>query len=153
MRTQREDLEYGYERERVNHPRLERWLRCKLKKLDKFNIMDWEEVYEEENEAPTWILEQKARKFSFDWCFQNYHYNGRPTALLGKHKLEHMRQHGNGILLIDFTDRLMYWIFDAEEYATFDVEEKFVRHSRSDYVDKPADVVHIPLSILKEVPR
>lgn len=152
MRTQQADLEYGYERERVNHPRIEKWLGVKLQKLDKYNIMDWREIYEEEQEIPPWIVEQKARKISYAFCEQNYSYNGKPTALIGKHKTDYMKLHGNGIVLFDFTDRLMYWIFDEEEYESFDVEEKFVRGARSDYVDKPADVLHIPLSILKEVP-
>ena len=152
MRTQRDDLEYGYERERVNHPRIERWLSVKLKKLDKYNVMDWEEIQEEGEEAPPWFIEQKARKISYGFCKDTYSYNGKPTALIGKHKIEHMKQKGNGIVLIDFTDRLMYWVFDEKEYEGFDVEAKFVRNARSDYVDKPADVVHIPLSILREVP-
>lgn len=152
MRTQQADLEYGYERERVNHPRLEKWLGLKLAKLDKYNIMDWKEIQEDDDESPAWYLEQKARKITYGFCEQNYSYNGKPTALIGKHKIEYMKLNGNGIVLIDFTDRLMYWIFDEKEYATFDVEQKFVRGQRSDYIDKPADVVHIPLSVLKEVP-
>lgn len=152
MISQREDLEYGYERERINHPRLENWLGLKLRKLDKYNVMDWEEIQEDGDETPSWLLEQKARKMTYNFCNTYYKYNGKPTALIGKHKIEHMKAHGNGIVLIDFTDRLMYWVFDEEEYATFDVEKKFVRNARTDYIDKPADVVHIPLSALREVP-
>ena len=152
MNTQAHDLAYGEQREIANHGRLERWLGLKLKKLDKYNIMDWKEIQEDGDETPPWLLEQKARQMTYDFCFTHYHYNERPTALIGKHKIEHMKLNGNGIVLIDFKDKLMFWIFDETEYATFDVEAKFVRNTRSDYVDKPADVVHIPLSALKEVP-
>jgi hypothetical protein len=58
---------------------------------------------------------------------------------------------GNGVVYFDFPDALLYWVFDEDEYKTFDVERNFVRNARSDYVDKPNDVVHIPFSILKEV--
>ena len=152
MISQREDLEYGYERERINHPRLERWLGIRFQKLDKYNVMDWKEIQEEGDETPPWWVEQKARKISYGFCESNYRYNGKPTALIGKHKIDYMLQNGNGIVLIDFTDRLMYWVFDEAEYKTFDIEKKFVRNARTDYIDKPADVVHIPLSILREVP-
>lgn len=153
MNTQASDLEYGYERERVNHKRIESWLGLKFQKLDKYNVMDWKEIQESDDESPAWLIEQKARKIAYWFCEKNYSYKGKPTALIGKHKLEHMKQNGNGIVLFDFTDRLMYWVFTEEEYDTFDVEEKFVRFARSDYVDKPSDVVHIPLSVLKEVPH
>lgn len=153
MRSQQEDLDYGYERERINHPILEEWLGIKFEKLDKFHTMDWCELQEEGDETPAWWVEQKARKITYDFCNTYYKYNGKATALIGKHKIEFMKQNGNGIVLIDFTDKLMYWVFDEKEYETFDIQKKFVRNERTGYVDKPADVVHIPLSALREVPK
>lgn len=152
MRTQADDLAYGYERERVNQPRIEKWLGIKLKKLDKYHTMDWVEEMEDGDENPPWWIEQKARKATYGFVKNHYEYNGKPTALIGKHKIDYMRGKGNGIVLMDFQDKLMYWVFDEDEYKTFDVEHKFVRNARSDYVDKPADVVHIPLRCLHEVP-
>lgn len=149
MKTQADDLAYGYERERVNQPRIEKWLGFKLRKLDKYHTMDW--VEEEMNENPWWI-EQKARKVSYEFVRSNYRYNGKPTALIGKNKIDYMKKIENGIVLFDFTDKLMYWRYDEDEYKTFDVEERFLRGGRSDVVDTPHAVVHIPLERLEEVP-
>jgi len=154
MRTQANDLQYGYERENKNHERIERHLGVSLQKLDKFNVMDWKEVQEDGDESPAWAVEQKARKCSYKWLCDTYSYNGKKTVMIGKNKLEHMKNvnSGVGIVYFDFTDVLMYWVFDDDEYKTFDVEKKFVRGGRVDYVDKPHDVVHIPTDYLKEVP-
>jgi hypothetical protein len=150
MRSQKDDLLYGSERERVNHPIIEKHLGVKLEKLEKFHIMDWKEVPTDEN--PPWNVEQKSRTCSYDFCRNNYYYNGRPTVLIGKHKIDYMGANGgNGVVYIDFTDKLMYWVYDEEEYKTFDIEKKFVRNQRSDYVDKPSDVAHIPIELLKAV--
>jgi len=144
------DLAYGYDRERINHPRIEKQLGVKLQKLDKFNTMDWKEVQEEGDESPPWWIEQKARKCSYKWLSETYSYKGKATCLIGKNKIDYMKNNGNGIVYFDFTDKLMYWVYDEDEYNTFDIEKKFVRGGRVDYIDKPHDVVHIPCSVLRE---
>lgn len=150
MRTQYDDLTYGGKREKANHSKIEEHLGVKLEKLDKYNIMDWREI-PSGDESPLWNVEQKARQCTYAFCRDNYSYNGRPTVLIGKHKIDYMKTHGgNGIVYFDFTDKLMYWVFDEEEYKTFDVEQNFLRNQRSDYVDKPSPVVHIPCANLKE---
>jgi len=149
MRSQYDDLSYGGKRERANHSRIEEHLGVRLEKLDKYNIMDWREIPTDGDESPLWNVEQKARQCSYEFCKTNYFYNNIPTVLIGKHKLDFMKG-GNGIVYFDFTDKLMYWVFDEEEYKTFAIETQFVRNQRSDCVDKPCPVVHIPCSILKE---
>jgi hypothetical protein len=144
MKSQASDLSYGDQRERINHPRIEEHLGVRLEKLGKYDIMDWREI--PTDDSPLWNVEQKARNMTFDFCATNY-----KTALIGKNKIDYMKG-GNGIVYFDFTDKLMYWVFDEEEYKTFTIEEQFVRHQRSDCVDKPSPVVHIPCSILKECP-
>lgn len=151
MRTQLADLTYGEKRERINHPIIEEHLQVRLHKLGKYDIMDWREV-PGDDESPLWNVEQKARLQTTEFCKANYFYNNIPTCLIGKHKIDFMKNNGgNGIVYFDFPDALLYWVFDEDEYKTFDVERNFVRNARSDYVDKPNDVVHIPFSILKEV--
>lgn len=153
MRTQMADLSYGDKRERINHPRIERHLGVRLEKLDKFNIMDWKEVPYGNDDSQPWLVEQKARNISYKFCCENYRYNNKPTALIGKNKLDHIANNGGiGIIYFDFTDKLMYWVFDEDEYKTFDIEKNFLRGGRTDYVDKPHAVVHIPCDMLKEVP-
>lgn len=150
MASRLNDLTYGEKRERNNHSRIEEHLGVRLQKLDKYNIMDWREV-PGDDKSPLWNVEQKARNMTFDWCNTNYFYNGRATALIGKHKIDFMKNNGgNGIVYFDFTDALLYWVFDEEEYKTFDVEEQFVRNPRTDCIDKPSPVVHIPCSVLKK---
>ena len=150
-RTQQEDLAYGAERERIIHPRLEKWLGVPLEKLGKYHTMDWKEL--PSDEEPPWWLELKARKFTYEFCEKNYRHKGEPTVVIGKHKIDFVRYNGgNGIILIDFTDRLMYWVVNEEEYATFAIQKDYVRHARIDYIDKPADIIHIPLRVLREVP-
>lgn len=152
MRTQLADLSYGDQRERLNHSTIEGHLGVRIRKLDKYHTMDWEEISGDDN--PPWWIEQKARNVCWDFCCRNYKYNNIPTALIGKHKIDFIKNHGgNGVIYFDFTDKLMYWVYDEEEYNTFDVEQSFVRNARSDYIDKPSPVVHIPCSILKEVER
>jgi hypothetical protein len=151
--SQASDLAYGASREVLNTPRLARWLGVPLRKLDTYNVMDWVEVQEPGDESPPWLLEQKARKVSYTFTLNNYFYNGVPTALIGKHKVEHQLREGNGIVLFDFTDKLMYWMVDEAEYKTFATQRQFVRNARTGCVDKPCDVLHIPLSVLKEVPE
>jgi hypothetical protein len=153
MATQASDLSYGHLREIVNQPRIEKHLGCNLKKLDKYNVMDWEEIPGSDTpteDAPLWKVEQKARKLTYDFCKEHYTYNGKPTALIGKHKLEYMKAHGCGIVYFDFTDKLMYWVFDEEQYKTFDIQQSFQRNARRDCYDRPSPVVHIPCSALLE---
>jgi hypothetical protein len=152
MRFQTEDLEYGYEREMANQNVIAEHLGVKLEKLCKYSIMDWKEVQEEGDETSPWWVEQKARRVDYDTVLRNFSYKGRPTVLLGKNKLEYMKNNGgNGVVYIDFTDKLMFWVFDEDEYKTFDVELKFKRNARADCIDKYHPVVHIPLSYLKTV--
>jgi hypothetical protein len=146
--SQFEDLAYGYEREKINHPRIEKHLDCKLNKLGKFDIMDWEEVPVEGDESPRWLVEQKARNMSFEFCSKRYE-----TVIIGKNKIDYMKNNGgNGVVYFDFTDKLMYWVFDEDEYPTFHIQENFVRRGRIDCVDKPSPVIHIPCSLLLPCP-
>lgn len=154
MRTQANDLQYGFERENANHSRLERHLGVGLKKLDKMNVMDWREIQVEGDETVPWVVEQKARKVSYKYLCDNYTFNNKRTVMIGKNKLDFMKDDnsGVGICYFDFPDKLLYWVFDEDEYKTFDIEKKFVRGARDDCVDKPHDVVHIPIKYLRDVP-
>ena len=152
MKFQADDLQYGYERERKNHNRIETHLGVKIRKLDPYNVMDWKEITQDGDDTPPWLIEQKSRKVSYDFLVNTYSYNGRPTALIGKNKLDHMKFNGGcGIVYFDFTDKLKYWVYDEEAYKTFDVEQKFKRGKREDCIDKFHPVVHIPCSVLKDV--
>jgi hypothetical protein len=76
-----------------------------------------------------------------------------PSVMIGKNKLDYMKDNGGaGIVIFDFTDKLMYWVFDEDEYNTFEVEVDFVRKKRADCNDQPHPVVHIPCSKLIECP-
>lgn len=150
MRTQLADLSYGEKRERANHSLIEEHLGVRIQKLGKYDVMDWKEV--STDDTPPWLIEQKARNVTFEYCKDHYSYNGKPTALIGKHKIDYIKANGGiGIIYFDFTDKLMYWVYDENEYNTFDIEESFVRNQRSDYIDKPTAVVHIPCDSLKPV--
>ena len=154
MTTQYDDLQYGYDRECKNHHKLEEFLDCDLRKLDKYSIMDWEEVVRDGDESPKWLVEQKARKVSYSYLLENYKspLMKYPSALIGKNKLDYMKYNGgNGIVVFDFTDKIMYWQFDEKEYAKMEVETKFIRSKRVGCVDKPHPVVHIPCSLLEEL--
>jgi hypothetical protein len=154
MTYQWEDLQYGFERENKNHHILEQLLGCKLKKLEKYATMDWEEVPTDGDDAPKWLVEQKARKMTYLFLLENYKSPKLkyPSALIGKNKLDYMKNNGgNGIVIFDFTDKIMFWQFDEEEYAKMEVEQKFVRNARIGYIDKPNPVVHIPCELLKEL--
>lgn len=153
-KSQSADLSYGEQRELANHKVIEELLGTKLMKLDKYNIMDWKEIQKADDETPPWLVEQKARKLNSVEIINNprYWYNNIPTALIGKHKIDYMKAHGGtGIVIFDFTDKIMYWVFDDEEYKTFAVASEFCRGAREDVIDKPCAVVHIPMNILKEV--
>jgi len=150
MKSQLADLSYGETRERANHSVIEEHLGVRIEKLGKYDIMDWKEV--STDDTPPWLIEQKARNVSLSHVNQYYSYNGKPTALISKHKIDYIKNNGGiGIIYFDFTDKLMYWVYDENEYNTFDVEGDFVRHQRSDYVDKRHAVVHIPTNMLKNV--
>jgi len=152
--TQFADLEYGYERERINQPRIEAHLGCRLIKLGKYSTMDWIEKQEEYDESPAWNVEQKARKMNYGFLVDTYKSPkmGYPSALIGQNKIDYMKYNGgNGIVYFDFYDKLMYWMYDDDEYDAMEKEMKFVRNKRTDCVDKPAPVVHIPTKLLKEV--
>lgn len=111
--------------------------------------MDWKEI-QSDDEAPWWV-EQKARNISFTHCEKFFSFNGRPTVLIGKHKLDYIKTHGgNGVIFFDFTDKLKYWVFNEEELKGFDVEGEFLRGQRTDVIDKPCAVVHIPLANLHD---
>ena len=150
MRTQAADLTYGEQRERANHPVIEEHLGVRIEKLGKYHTMDWKEI--SIDDSPPWLIEQKARNISFADCLDRFSYNGKPTALIDKHKIDYIKDNGGiGIIYFDFTDKLMFWVYDEDEYKTFDVEKGFCRNIRSDYVDKPRPVVHIPCNLLRDV--
>lgn len=155
MISQAEDLAYGYEREKMNHRKIEELLGVKLRKNGKFDTMDWTEDWVEEgDESPRWQVEQKARKMTYDFLKSNYKSPKirYPSALIGKNKIDYMLNNGeNGIVVFDFTDCIMYWQFDAEEYKKMEIEQKFVRGARTGYIDKPHPVVHIPCELLKKL--
>ena len=151
-----DDIAYGNIREFMNAPSIAAFLDCKLRKLDRFHIMDWVEDQADDDESMPWLVEQKSRKCSYDHVCDNFKSPTMryPSVLIGKHKTDHMKNHGeNGLVVFDFTDKLMYWRFDAEEYAKMEVEQQFLRDSRTGYVDKQCPVVHIPCSLLSEMPR
>jgi hypothetical protein len=153
MIHQNADLQYGYERENKNHHSLECFLGCKLKKLAKYDTMDWVEYQQDDDETPPWYVEQKARRMTYDFLLNNYKSPTLqyPSALIGKNKIDYMKEKGNGLVVFDFTDRIMYWVFDEEEYKKMEIEQKFIRGARVGYVDKAHPVVHIPCSLLKEL--
>lgn len=153
MIHQNADLQYGYERENINHNKIESLLGCKLKKLGKYDIMDWVEESQEGDDSPPWYVEQKARKMDYAYLLENYtsptlQY---PSALIGKNKIDYMKEKGNGLVVFDFKDKIMYWVFNEEEYKKMEIEKTFVRGARLGYVDKPHPVVHIPCSLLQEL--
>jgi hypothetical protein len=153
MIHQNDDLQYGYDREEKNHPVLEKFLGVKLKKLDKYNVMDWVEERVEGDESPPWYVEQKARKMTYKFLLDNYTSPTLkyPSALIGKNKIDYMKQNGNGIVVFDFQDKIMYWVYDDSEYQKMEVELKFIRGKRAGYVDKHHPVVHIPCEYLQEL--
>lgn len=155
MASQCADLAYGAEREEKNHRLIENFLGCKLKKLDKYNVMDWIEIpFDEGDESPLWLIEQKARKMTYLQLLNNYRSPKLkyPSALIGKNKIDYIKNNGgNGIVIFDFTDKIMYWQFDEEEYSKMEVEEQFIRGGRYGCIDKPHPVVHIPCMLLKEM--
>jgi hypothetical protein len=153
MIHQNADLEYGYARENQNHHKIECFLGVKLKKLAKYDTMDWVEYQQDDDETPPWYVEQKARRMTYSYLLNNYtsptlHY---PSALIGKNKIDYMKEKGNGLVVFDFEDKTMYWVFDEEEYKKMEIEQKFIRGARLGYVDKHHPVVHIPCSLLKEM--
>ncbi len=154
MITQYEDLHYGYDRECKNHRKLEEFLDVELRKLGKYDTMDWVEVQKDGDESPPWYVEQKARKMTYEHLLTNYKspVQRYPSALIGKNKIDYMKSHGNGLVVFDFTDRIMYWVYDDEDYEKMEVEMKFKRGERSGCIDKPAPVVHIPCSLLRLLP-
>ena len=152
MKYQSDDIQYGYDRERANHNKIETHLGTRIRKLDSYNIMDWKEITKEGDESSPWLIEQKSRRCSYDFLKNTYSYKNKPTALIGKNKIDYIKYNGGvGIVYFDFTDKLMYWVFDEDEYKTFDIEERFKRGKREDCIDKYHPVVHIPCSVLKEV--
>jgi hypothetical protein len=153
MIHQNADLQYGYERENKNHYTIECFLGCKLKKLARYDTMDWVEYQQDDDETPPWYVEQKARRMTYDFLLQNYKSPTLqyPSALIGKNKIDYMKEKGNGLVVFDFTDKIMYWVFDEEEYKKMEIEQKFIRGARVGYIDKAHPVVHIPCSLLKEL--
>jgi len=155
MIYQSHDIAYGIQREDANHNRIEQLLNCPLERLGKYSIMDWKEIQTKDLDSPPWLVEQKARKMSYSYalaCFRSP-VGDIPSVMIGKNKLDYMKDNGGaGIVIFDFTDKLMYWVFDEDEYNTFEVEVDFVRKKRADCNDQPHPVVHIPCSKLIECP-
>jgi hypothetical protein len=154
MIYQSADLEYGANRENINSRRIETFLGCRLKKLGKYDTMDWVEIVEEGDESPPWYVEQKARKMTYAYLEENYKSPKfqYPSALIGKNKIDYMKAKGNGLVVFDFTDKIMYWVYDDAEYEKMEIEQQFLRGARVGFIDKPNPVVHIPCNLLKELP-
>ena len=106
-------------------------------KLNPSNTMDWMECIPTEEVAE--LAEQKARKIDMKTA---KYYN---TLIIGKNKVDALEANGKGTIYFDLTDSLWAIKYDKEVFAQFAVEWNYLRGQRSDCVDRPSPVVHIPL--------
>jgi hypothetical protein len=144
MKTQRADLEYGFQKELENSDKISKHLGVYMMKLPQYHTMDWVECIPSEGEP--FYAEQKARNISFEYI--NNCYGG--TVLIGKNKIDFIKASGEGILYFDLRGVLYYIQYDEPLFNTFETKE-FIRGGRSDYVDKEHDVVYIPTKYLTRV--
>jgi len=155
MINQIQDLTYGEQREIRNKPIIQNWLGVQLQKLGKYDVMDWVEIPNQDDESPPWYIEQKARRMCYSSLLGNYRSPTLkyPSAIIGKNKIDFMKAHSNGIVIFDFQDCIMYWVFDESQYQKMEIETQFLRGERAGCVDKPHPVVHIPCELLTLLPQ
>lgn len=116
-----------------------------MMKLPQYHTMDWVECIPAEGEP--FYAEQKARNISYE--FINNNYGGE--VLIGKNKIDFMREHGEGIIYFDLRGVLYYIQYDEQLFETFRVKDDFIRGGREDYQDKEHAVVYIPTKLLTRV--
>jgi hypothetical protein len=137
MATRRADLTYGFQRETFRDPHIQAYTGKYMMKLNPSNVMDWMECIPTEEVCE--LAEQKARKIDLK-CATYYN-----TLIIGKNKVDAIARNGKGTIYFDLLDGLFSIKYNKELFDTFFIERDYLRGERSDCVDRPSDVVHIPL--------
>lgn len=111
--------------------------------LNKLKIVD-PTIYQTNSTA---IVDFISDKYIYELKKRNCKKTTYPTTIIGYNKLLYAdKQDKPFILLFSFTDGLYYCVYNSD--LKYNVK-KFVRHSRSDYIDKRSDYVFIDVDQLK----
>jgi hypothetical protein len=137
MASRRADLSYGFQREVFRDPNIQAYTGRYMMKLNPSNTLDWMECIPQEPVAE--MAEQKARKIDMKTA---KYYN---TLIIGKNKVDAIEANGRGTIYFDLVDSLWAIKYDKAIFDQFFVEKDYLRGERTDCVDKPSPVVHVPL--------
>jgi hypothetical protein len=130
VRTQAEDLRFGYTHEQNVLERLQKQFGTTLLRGGNWDTMDYS------NQAKTIFIELKSRRVPHD----RY-----PTAIIGRNKVLWCSDPTKEYYFVyNYEDGLFYIKYDPELFATFEVVTEYQRNRRADARDAPQEVVMIP---------
>jgi hypothetical protein len=134
VRTQAEDLRFGYTHEQNVLERLQKQFGTTLLRGGNWDTMDYS------NTAKTIFIELKSRRVPHD----RY-----PTAIIGRNKVRFCSDPTKEYYFVyNYEDGLFYIKYDPELFATFEVVTEYQRNRRADATDAPQEVVMIPYKYL-----
>jgi hypothetical protein len=134
VRTQAEDLRFGYTHEQNVLERLQKQFGTTLLRGGNWDTMDYS------NPAKTIFIELKSRRVPHD----RY-----PTAIIGRNKIRFCSDPTKEYYFVyNYEDGLFYIKYDPELFATFEVVTEYQRNRRADATDAPQEVVMIPYKYL-----
>jgi hypothetical protein len=137
MRTQKDDLAFGAKSEEATLPILQNLVGSPLVKTNDFHPMDYT------NEGMTIFVELKTRRVK---------HNQYPTALIGHNKVRFcFDPNVSYYFCFSYLDGLYYIKYDPALFATFRVEEDYLRSERIGCETRPQRIVHIPHTYLLPV--
>lgn len=147
MATQKADIFFGLGKEEQNYDTISNHCGVYMMKLPPYHTMDWVECIPAPETPIPLYAEQKARHLTYE---QALRYK---TLLIGKNKIDFIKNNGEGVIYFDLKDGLYAIQYDETLFKTFRTETEFIRGARADYKDKPSAVVHIPVECLSKVEK
>ena len=136
--SQKSDIVFGEKSEVSLLSRVEGLVGQPLARQGGFNIMDYT------NANKTVYVELKTRRIR---------HNAYPTAIIGKNKIDFCSDPSKEYYFVfSYLDGVFYIKFDAELFASFEVDSEFLRGERDDCVNRPQFVVLVPSHLLLPLP-
>ena len=136
--SQKSDIVFGEKSEVSLLSRVEGLVGQPLARQGGFNIMDYT------NANKTVYVELKTRRIR---------HNAYPTAIIGKNKIDFCSDPSKEYYFVfSYLDGVFYIKFDADLFASFEVDSEFCRGERVDCVNRAQWIVLVPSHLLLPIP-
>jgi len=136
--TQKDDLAFGKKNEEESVDMLEQYLDTTLKHRGSYSVLDFE------NPTKTVFVELKSRRIPS---------TAYTTAIVGLNKIHAMNniEDMEYYIAFKYSDGLFTIKYEKELFDTYEVRYEYCRGPRIDCINKPQDVVMVPIKDLTKI--